>query len=111
MPGIWSPEHLLVASISSCLMTTFLAIADNSKLLFSHFSCRADGKLESVDGKLMMSEVTLMPVVTLLQEQDRDRALRILQKAEANCLITNSVKAKIKLVPEIKVFPAVDFAA
>jgi organic hydroperoxide reductase OsmC/OhrA len=31
MPGIWSPEHLFTAAVSSCLMTTFLAIAENSK--------------------------------------------------------------------------------
>ena len=35
--GIWSPEHLLVAAINSCLMTTFLAIAENSKLDFENF--------------------------------------------------------------------------
>ena len=35
MPNIWSPEHLFTASVSSCLMTTFLAIAENSKLEFS----------------------------------------------------------------------------
>ena len=34
MPGIWSPEHLLVAAVNSCYMTTFLAIAENSKLPF-----------------------------------------------------------------------------
>lgn len=27
MPGIWSPEHLFTAAVSSCFMTTFLAIA------------------------------------------------------------------------------------
>ncbi|RYD87166.1 MAG: hypothetical protein EOP50_21205 [Sphingobacteriales bacterium] len=27
--GTWSPEHLLVAAVNSCLMTTFLAIAEN----------------------------------------------------------------------------------
>ena len=30
MEGIWSPEHLFVAAINSCYMTTFLAIAENS---------------------------------------------------------------------------------
>ena len=54
MPGIWSPEHLFTAAISSCLMTTFLSIAENSKLNFSSFSCPAKGKLENVDGKFMM---------------------------------------------------------
>jgi organic hydroperoxide reductase OsmC/OhrA len=38
MPGIWSPEHLFTAAVSSCLMTTFLSIAENSKLEFTNFS-------------------------------------------------------------------------
>lgn len=28
--GIWSPEHLFTASVNSCLMMTFLSIAENS---------------------------------------------------------------------------------
>ena len=35
MEGIWSPEHLFVAAINSCLMTTFLSIAENSNLEFT----------------------------------------------------------------------------
>src|SRR4026209_1738572 len=61
MPGIWSPEHLFTAAVSSCLMTTFLAVAENSKLDFVLFECDSKGKLEKVDGKLMMSEVLLEP--------------------------------------------------
>jgi organic hydroperoxide reductase OsmC/OhrA len=29
--GIWSPEHLFTAPVNSCFMTTFLAIAENSR--------------------------------------------------------------------------------
>lgn len=47
MAGIWSPEHLLVAAVSSCLMTTFLAIAENFKLEYESFDCKAVGKLEN----------------------------------------------------------------
>jgi|SRR6185312_9103046 len=102
VPGIWSPEHLLVAAVNSCLMTTFLAIADNSKLKYHSFECSAIGKLETVEGKYMISEVTLNPVVELESEEDRERAMRVLQKAEANCLISNSVKAKINFNPAVK---------
>jgi organic hydroperoxide reductase OsmC/OhrA len=28
IPGIWSPEHLFTAAVSSCFMTTFLSIAE-----------------------------------------------------------------------------------
>ncbi len=103
MEGIWSPEHLYIAAINSCLMTTFLAIAENSKLEFLDFKSKSLGKLEMVDGKYMMSEVTLIPVLTIVSEGDREKAERILQKSEAACLITNSIKSKIFFQPEIQV--------
>ncbi len=103
MPGIWSPEHLLVAAVNSCLMTTFLAIAENSKLDFEHFESNADGKLEKVDGKYMMSEIVLSPVLTIHQEADRERAIRVLEKSEAACLISNSIKSKIIFQPQINI--------
>lgn len=102
MPGIWSPEHLLVASVNSCLMTTFLAIAENSKFDFVDFESRADGKLEKVDGKFMISEIVLAPVLTISKDRDREKALRLLQKSEAACLISNSIKSTIVFQPEIK---------
>ncbi len=102
MPGIWSPEHLLVAAVNSCLMTTFLAIAENSKFDFANFESNADGKLEKVEGKFMISEIELKPVVIIHKEEDREKALRILDKSEAACLISNSVKSKIIFKPEIK---------
>ena len=101
VPDIWSPEHLFVAAINSCLMTTFLAIAENFKFDFIGFSSKATGKLEMIDGKYMMSEVTLMPVLTVKDDSEREKGLRILQKSEAACLITNSVKSNIIFEPEI----------
>jgi len=105
MPGIWSPEHLFTAAVSSCLMTTFLAIAENSKLDFLSFRCASDGKLEQVDGKFLMTEVILKPVVTIKKAEDKEKAIRVLQKSEANCLISNSVKARVTMVPEVVVEP------
>ncbi len=103
MPNIWSPEHLFTGSVSSCLMTTFLAIAENSKLDFSGFSCKSKGVLEKVDGKYAMTEVILEPTVTIKDEKDRDRAERIVQKSEAACLISNSIKSKITMEVTIKI--------
>ncbi|AZB33361.1 OsmC family protein [Chryseobacterium bernardetii] len=101
--GVWSPEHLFTAAVSSCLMTTFLAIAENSKLEFSDFQCKSKGKLEQVEGKFLMTEVILEPVVTIKNESEREKAERVLKKSEANCLISNSVKSKITIIPQIKV--------
>jgi peroxiredoxin-like protein len=105
IPGIWSPEHLFTAAVSSCLMTTFLSIAENSKLSFVSFSCKSKGKLEQVDGKFMMSEIILEPTVIITDEKDRERAEKVLQKSEAACLISNSVKSKVTMLSTISVKP------
>ena len=102
--GVWTPEHLFVGAINSCFMTTFLAIAENSKLDFVQFESKATGKLERHDDVgLMMTLVTLRPKLTIANARDEERAFRILQKAERNCLIANSVKTKIRLEPVITV--------
>lgn len=101
--GVWSPEHLFTAAITSCYMTTFLAIAENSKLEFENFTCNSTGKLEMIEGKFLMTEVKLFPVLTITNESDREKAMRILVKSEQACLISNSVKAKVELQPEIKI--------
>ncbi len=102
MEGIWSPEHLFTAAVSSCFMTTFLAIAENSRLDFKNFSCPAKGKLSKVDGKFAMSQVVLEPVVTIINNEDREKAEKIIDKAERACLITNSLKSEVILKPVIK---------
>ena len=99
--GIWSPEHLFVAAINSCLMTTFLAIAENFKLSYTSFTSNAVGKLEIIDGKYIMSEVVLKPTVIIKNLEDKEKAMSFLHKSEAACLISNSVKSRIVLEPNV----------
>jgi len=101
MQGIWSPEHLFTASVASCFMTTFLAIAENSKLDFISFACRAKGKLDLVEGKPVMTEVSLLPEVTIANANQEELAKRVLQKSEKACLISNSIKTKVIMTPAV----------
>lgn len=97
IPGIWSPEHLFTASVVSCFMTTFLAIADNSKLAFTGFTCRAAGKLEEADGRMIMSSVALYPEVTVTDASSREKAVRVMERAEKSCLISHSIKSTVTM--------------
>jgi peroxiredoxin-like protein len=102
--GAWTPEHLFVASVNSCFLTTFLAIAENSKLEFVSFKAGAKGKLEKLDGQgFMMTEIVLRPRLVTRNARDAERASRIFEKAEKHCLISNSVKTKIRLEPEVNI--------
>jgi peroxiredoxin-like protein len=101
--GVWSPEHLFVAAVNSCLMTTFLSFAENSNLYFENFSSKAVGKLEMVEGKYMISEITLTPIITIADKSNEEKIKRIIKKLESNCLISNSIKTKINFNSEVKV--------
>lgn len=101
--GIWSPEHLFAAAINSCLMTTFLAVAENSKLEFVSFDSNAVAKLDKVDGKFMMTEVLLRPKLVIKNPEQQEKAKRVLEMSEKACLISNSVKSLVILEPTIVV--------
>ena len=103
IPGIWSPEHLLVAAVNSCYMTTFLAIAENFKLDFVSLDSKAVGLLEQPEGKYMVTTILLKPVLVITDEHQAERAMRVLEKSEKACLISNSIKSTVKLDAIVKV--------
>ncbi len=109
--GQWTPEHLLVASVNACFMLTFLAVAENSGLPLISFSSTAKGMLEKIRGAgFQITEIIVTPKVVLASANDVPRIPRILEKAKETCFISNSIKAAIKVEPEIfhqqtKLFP------
>jgi organic hydroperoxide reductase OsmC/OhrA len=102
--GEWSPEHLLVAAVGSCFLTTFLAIADASRLEVAALSVPGEGTIErGEDRRYRFTRIVLGPHIALVHESDRDRAQRIVQKAEGACLVTRSLGTPVTVEPVIEV--------
>lgn len=104
-PRVWTPEHFFVAALVSCYVSTFSGIADASKFSFASLEVDAEGTIEKDAGGWRFTEVRLHPSVKIVQEQDRERAGRLLEKAERSCLIARSISAKVTLAPVVKVVP------
>jgi peroxiredoxin-like protein len=102
-PGMWTPEHLLLAGVSTCYVATFRGMSAASKLDFHGLEVRVDGTIEKQDGGLRFTRIVLHPVVTIDREEDRERAGRLLEKAERGCLIARSIQATFVLEPKIVV--------
>ncbi len=106
-PGMWTPEHLFVASSLSCLMTTFVALAEKARLSLARFDASAHGKLtQAADGKLAITEIALEPEITVSEPDDEAKALDLIEKAEKYCLVSNSMKSTVTLKPRVIVDPA-----
>ncbi len=101
--GYWSPETLYVASAEACLMTTFLAIAENSRLELSSYESEAEGTLEKTEEGFRMTEITIKVVVTIPDDSKVERVERLIAKAEQHCLISNSMKTTINLDASVQV--------
>ncbi|HET7840647.1 MAG TPA: OsmC family protein, partial [Terriglobia bacterium] len=94
-PGKWTPEQLLVAATASCLMTTFLAMAEFSDITVNYFRMKAKGKLEKIPAEgYRFTEIYLEPEIGVFPDEV-EKARRSLAKAEKNCFISNSVRATV----------------
>jgi len=99
--GVWSPEHLYTASVVSCLLTSFLAIAEYSKFPFEDLQIESEGVMRKVEGKFIMEKVILRPVLTVADAAQEAKGIRLLEKAEHICLISRSIKSEIQFEPRV----------
>jgi organic hydroperoxide reductase OsmC/OhrA len=102
-PDNWAPEELLIGSLNTCMMLTFLTLAETQGLTPVAYAGEAEGLLENVEGKYQITKVTVRPLVTLKSEAELKPARKVMDTVEAHCFIANSIKARVTLVPEFVV--------
>lgn len=101
-PGdLWSPETMLAGAVAGCFILTFRATARAPSLPWISIECPAEGVLERKDGLLQFTGFTLRPRVIVPAATDRAKVLRVLEKAERGCLVANSLRATMKMEPQI----------
>jgi organic hydroperoxide reductase OsmC/OhrA len=105
-PDIWAPEELLVGSVNTCMMLTFLTLAQAKGLAPVGYESEADGLLENVEGKYRITKITVRPLVNLRGKAELELAREIMENVEAQCFISNSIKSKVTLAAEFVVAPS-----
>ena len=98
----WSPETLLVAAVADCFILTFKAISRASKLDWESISCQVEGTLDRINDITQFSEFKLHVVLDVPSGVDEKKAVRLLEKSEHSCLITNSLSAKTHLDIQVR---------
>ncbi len=101
-PTRHNPEELFTASIASCQMLTYLALAAFAKIRVLAYTDDAEGILKVDEHKIRwVTRVVLRPKILITKEEDRNKALALVEKAHKQCFIANSVKTEIVNEPEI----------
>jgi len=60
-----------------------------------------EGTLEREEGGWRFTQFNLRPRLKIDLQKDRDRAIRLLEKAEKTCLVARSLNSRIVLKPEV----------
>jgi organic hydroperoxide reductase OsmC/OhrA len=95
-----NPEELFIASISSCLMLTFLYLASLKNIVIDEYRAEAIGTLaKNAEGKMAMTEVVIKPSLKFGDNQTPDgNVLReLFDKAHQTCFISCSVKTVVRI--------------
>lgn len=93
----WSPEELLMASVSNCLVLSFRAIAKASKLQWSAINVRSSGELNKVGSAIKFTNIQSVATLEIGPEESIEKSKHLLQKAEASCFVTNSLNCEVDL--------------
>ena len=92
----WSPEQLLLSSLSLCFMTTFEAIAAKARLQVLHCDCRATATLDRSEGGLGFTALGLHVEVEL-GPADAERVTKLPASAKRHCLVANALIPPVTL--------------
>ncbi|MBM4203267.1 MAG: OsmC family peroxiredoxin [Gammaproteobacteria bacterium] len=99
----WSPETLLTGAVVSCYVLGFRTIAGASKLNWTAVECNVLLTLDRVGHAMRFTVLELDVALVVPDARRAERAVRILEKAKEDCLITNSLSAEVTLRPRIEV--------
>jgi len=90
-PELYNPEDLLLSSLVSCHMMSYLYVCSQNGIEILEYSDNAEATLEvSPDGSGRFVEVVLNPKVKISNPDKTDLALELHTKANQLCFIANS---------------------
>jgi|KBSMisStandDraft_5_1062788.scaffolds.fasta_scaffold40103_2 organic hydroperoxide reductase OsmC/OhrA len=99
----WSPETLLVGAVAACYVLTFRAVARASRVSWTWLRCEVGGTLKKVDQALQFTDFEVRARLNIPATMDVTQARWALEKAERQCLISNSLKGTKHLTIAIEI--------
>lgn len=99
-PNLLNPEDLLLSSLVSCHMMSYLYVCSQNGIDILSYQDDAEATLEVLEnGSGRFIEVRLCPKVVIQQEEKVAEALSLHVKANALCFIANSCNFKVVHFP------------
>jgi len=95
-PKLHNPEDLLLISLATCHMLSYLAVCARLGIVVTAYQDRAEGTMAIKDKRMRFTEVMLRPRVAITREIDEARAMAAHEQAHDECFIANSVNFPVR---------------
>jgi organic hydroperoxide reductase OsmC/OhrA len=90
-PALHNPEDLLVVSVATCHMLSYLADCARAGIKVMSYEDKATGTMAMKDKRMRFIGVSLHPRVTITADGDIAKATLLHDQAHEECFIANSV--------------------
>ena len=100
-PDIWSPEHLLLASLGLCLETTFDALANRAGLDVASWVALVEATLDRTPAGVALGGFRVHVTIEVAQH-DVLRAQDVLSRARHQCFVSNALRAPVEVTSTVR---------
>ena len=97
----WNPEDMFGASLATCHMLTFFALAKKAGVDVQAYDDNAVATLEMVDKAMRISTITLAPTIVVAAGTDEGKVRELFVKAHNYCFVANSITTKVEMTPSV----------
>ena len=96
VPGVWSPEELLIASLATCFELTVIALAERKQVPLREIRVDATGHVEHRGHlyELILLELDVHAETEAAREHDLER---IAHMAHEGCIVGNALDVPVRL--------------
>jgi OsmC-like protein len=92
-----------MTALASCFTTTFHAIAGYSKFEYTDLAVETEGTVSKTDTGYGFSEIVIRPSLIISSEEQRERAISLLHKAKALCLVSRALSTAQKFEARVEI--------
>jgi len=100
--GKLTPEDLLLASVNTCIISTFSAYLARKDFEPIGYTSEVEGLLEHTDHSgFIFTKIKVKVYVTVGTEEEKAQVIEMLEKAHKDCWMSNSLKSETTLETEV----------
>jgi organic hydroperoxide reductase OsmC/OhrA len=101
--GFWTPEDMFVGSVETCVMATFVWLANRRGVRIISYESEAEGTASMSAGTLAFARLTVRPSVIVGRGSDLKTIGQMFEEIGRWCLVSNSIVTDISIEPILEI--------